>query len=166
MRRVSISAKTARALLCVAKDSAFTSDNMRAINELERALTPKRSVIASKKRRETKKATKREEASAIREAVFARANGWCECGCAGVAFSDFDPGELDHFWGRGKERQTVENCWALVRMHHCSKTDGFPGRADWLKAFAGHCAKHGYYKDMAKARNQLAALEMSRGVAR
>ena len=168
MSRVSISRKTAQFLAkLVAEKDGYGNwgGAQRAVDELRAALKPKRSVAPARKRKAAKAKTRKEETSEIREAVFARAGGHCECGCGGqdgpgmpLTFAN-QPGELDHFWGRGKAQQTVENCWALSRLHHRAKTLGIPDRAGWISAFIRHCEKHGYSGEAGRAKAELYFVE-------
>lgn len=76
----------------------------------------------------------------VRAAVITRANGKCEhCG---------KPlngrGELDHFFGRAKAPETLENCWFLALDCGRAKTDNRPDAASWLLAFMRHALHYGY----------------------
>jgi hypothetical protein len=75
----------------------------------------------------------------VRADVFERAAGKCEAGSC-----DRTPEELDHFFGRAKADETVENCWAICREHHREKTDNFPSRAYWLARFGLHSKRCGH----------------------
>lgn len=159
MRSVRLSHKIAKALVAMAKTSPSRIYFEREVAEAERALKP-RPVSSYRVRKEKKRGTKRQETARIREAVMRRADGKCECGCGGDTMG-LGPLELDHFWGRGKEPQTVENCWALSRWHHRLKTENkYPGREGWLRAFAAHCDRHGYAAEAAKARARLESLNL------
>ncbi len=157
-RSIRISERTGRAILDLIGLLDPRRVNQAAASELRSALVPRRSVAAAAKVRGQKKRAKKSQTSDIRAAVFERAGGKCECGCGGVAFTPYDLGELDHFWGRSKERQSVENCWALCRLHHQAKTRGYPGRTDWLCAFITHAKRHGYHEQVEKAQDQLDSL--------
>lgn len=90
----------------------------------------------------------------IREAVFARAGHCCEeSECASF------PSAMDHFWGRGKEAQTIENCWALCPRHDREKTENRPSAAYWVYLFIAHCEKHGYVAEAEKAAAKLEVLK-------
>ena len=149
--RITIDARTAKDVLSMLPSGGpyigSDEDVVRAIRaELERALS-KRPPRRSKKTAKERKAT-----SSIRTEVFKRAGGCCECGC-GRSFSDFDPGQLDHFLGRGKAPQSVENCWALMKACHLSKTRNSPTAAYWLRIFVNHQQRYGY--DSRRAQNRL-----------
>lgn len=87
----------------------------------------------------------------LRDAVYARARGRCECGCNARLdvsatrnlFSERSR-ELDHFFGRSKVGATVETCWVLSRRCHRAKTENKPSRSVWLSRFITHCQLHGY----------------------
>ena len=108
----------------------------------------------------------------MREAVYARANGRCECGCnrrLNVSadrnlFSDLSR-ELDHFFGKGKAPATVETCWVLSRACHRAKTENKPGAQTWLLRFIVHCQLHGYATAAHQARMKLEWILAKRGVA-
>ena len=82
------------------------------------------------------------ETKRIRAEVFARAKGCCEA-CAKWTGEDF---RLDHFFGRAKMKQSVENCWALCIGCDTSKTLNEPNAAHWFLRFILHCGRHGYSK--------------------
>jgi hypothetical protein len=170
MRSVRISLKTARRLMeLINRDSVPAGSSFEAINGLRRAMEPKRSIKASRVRKTAKRATKKEETAAVRDLVMERADGFCEA-CEINFDPDLRPGELDHFWGRGKEKQTAENCWALCRGCHRAKTDNVPSRSYWLAQFGNHCAVKGYDRQCARANREIeaafdiaAAASLSRG---
>ena len=86
-------------------------------------------------------------------AVMVRAGGRCEC-C--WRFEDL---QLDHFFGRAKAAESVENCWALCARCHQRKTDNHP-RADlWLSAFIAHCIRNNYAEAQALAETKRATLD-------
>lgn len=89
----------------------------------------------------------------IREAVFARARLGCE-GCS-LGF----PSAMDHFFGRGKEPQSVANCWALCEACDREKTENLPSASSWLARFIAHCEKHGYVAEAEKAAAKLEVLK-------
>lgn len=88
----------------------------------------------------------------IREAVFERADGICE-GC-----HDENAHAMDHHFGRGKEPQSVANCWALCAECDFRKTNNTPSAAWWLETFIAHCEKHGYVAEAEKAAAKLEVL--------
>jgi hypothetical protein len=88
----------------------------------------------------------------IRAAVEERASGVCEA-CGRIVGIHFCPWTMDHWLngsGRRRQKQAVENCWAL-----CGRP-GFPGSCHdarqtytpsvdfWNAKFAAHAAKYGY----------------------
>lgn len=78
----------------------------------------------------------------IREAVFARAGLLCE-----VAMCASPPDQMDHWEGgsgRRRQKQSVQNCWALCNYHHNARTANYPDTATWNAVFRAHCEKHGY----------------------
>lgn len=153
MRSVRISLKTARYLVGVLGLSNHSGDQS-AVRELRRAMEPKRSVKLAKVRKTAKRATKKEETAAIREAVMARADGRCEdCGSSGC------PLELDHAFGRGHVQQTERNCWALCGPCHREKTNNRPNAAYWLKRFTLHAQKHNLTREQQMALRRLAFVE-------
>lgn len=90
----------------------------------------------------------------VRAAVFARAEGVCECGCGkSLDNAPEATGELDHFFGRDSE--TVETCWALRRDHHREKTDGFPSAGYWCLLFLAHCRRHRLFDAAEQAQKKL-----------
>lgn len=160
-RSVRISWKTAQALLALPTTDGLTDPiERRALAELRAAMAPKCSVKFAVKRKAAKRKTKKQETAEIREAVFVRAEGRCECRCGRVF--GLDPGEMDHFFPKGRTPQTVRTCWALASSCHRAKTKNFPDAGTWLRLFSAHCASHGYAAEMLKAQNRLEALELSR----
>lgn len=92
----------------------------------------------------------------IREAVFARAGDSCEaCG----AWVTEETGHLDHFFSRGKEPQTVANCWFLCRECDAQKTASNPSAAWWLRTFSMHCDFHDLPAEAEKAAAKLEVLK-------
>jgi 5-methylcytosine-specific restriction endonuclease McrA len=98
--------------------------------------------------RKPSKEEKRDETAAIRRACLQRADGLCECGCGHPlqepSESDHweaETPELDHFFGRGKVKQSVETCWILRADCHQEKTNNRPDAATWLRKFIAHCDK-------------------------
>lgn len=64
-----------------------------------------------------------------------RCRGRCECQC-GVAVP---PGEVDHFFSRGRSDESEQTCWVLSVRCHYAKTNGSPSSAEWFKRFIRHC---------------------------
>lgn len=129
--------------------------------ELFEALAPRRKSAAVRKT-EAKRRAKRTETSAIYDAADDRAAGRCEA--CGLLFETSDGPELDHFRGRGKAQQTIENCWLLHRTCHHQRTNNSPSAAYWLERFIIHADKHGYAAEAARARVRLATVR-TRGAA-
>lgn len=98
---------------------------------------------ASRKRK--KRASRKELVAAVRPVVEARANGYCECGCA-LRFEDTPQGRptWDEFYGRDPENITPEKTWLLRWDHHVCKTENWPTRESWDLWFKKHCARYGY----------------------
>jgi 5-methylcytosine-specific restriction endonuclease McrA len=112
----------------------------RMLEELDSALKVKKSVRASRVRRETKKKTRKEKWAEIREAVLRRSHGLCECGCG----DEYERLEVDHFFGgngRRKALESVETCWALSPNRHWQKTQNLDPETD-LREFIAHCNDH------------------------
>lgn len=163
MRSVTLSAKSARFVLDFIESKPVLIEGLPAslrqhftdLTAALRASLAQKPKTSARKKTERKRRTKKEETAAIREAVFARAGGRCEA-CS-LPFGDLDPGELDHFFGRGKEPQSVENCWALCHTCHRLKTDNRPDAAHWIEVFLALVAEaYGYREATTKARNRLA----------
>ena len=77
----------------------------------------------------------------LRASVFERADGECEaCG----KFVSPETGHLDHFFGRAKAEETLENCWALCVPCDDAKTRNSPTASVWLSVFATHARRYGY----------------------
>lgn len=93
---------------------------------------------------------------AIREAVFERANGDCECGCGDGVTPEF--GRCDHFFGRAKVVEAIDNCWALTVKCDEAKTANRPSARYWLEKFIVHARKHGYDMEAVRAENKVAVL--------
>lgn len=164
MSAVRISRKALHELMAAAELGAGIIDGyrQRAINEARAALAPKKSKparLATKAAKKAKRASKKEETAAIRAEVLKRSNGYCECGCGTVLGANLDFGEMDHFWGRGKAPQSVQNCWMLARGCHRWKTDNRPSAVAWLKAFLRHCHSHGYATEAYKAAVRLDSID-------
>lgn len=87
--------------------------------------------------------------------VDARSQGRCE-ETNGVTECCNDATEHDHFWGRGKEKETTETVWHLCKFHHDSKTAWDPGRAEWIRRFKLHAARHRYREQEAKCDREIA----------
>jgi 5-methylcytosine-specific restriction endonuclease McrA len=85
---------------------------------------------SQRKQKQNTKAEKNAETAEIRRLVFDR-DARCRM-CEGTGLT------LDHFWGRGKVLQAVENCWALCHRCHRDKTNGFPDRVFWLRLYRDH----------------------------
>jgi hypothetical protein len=92
----------------------------------------------------------------VRAAVFARADGACEaCG----KFVSPETGHLDHFFGRAKAVESLENCWALCVPCDDAKTRNAPTAAIWLAAFINHADRYGYTAAIERAFAKLQVLQ-------
>ncbi len=158
--RVSISRKTAEALLSLAADhencpTSGASLSIASLEEMRRALAPKKVKpwATSKKIKAAKKKTKRANSAGIRAVAAMRSGGRCE-NCQSE-FSDFNPGEWDHFFGRGKAGESPETTWVLCRTCHRSKTNNFPSAAAWLRSFMIHADRLGHADAYAKTKSRL-----------
>lgn len=94
--------------------------------------------------------------SEIRSAAFARSRNFCECGCR--RYITEESGRLDHFFGRAKAAQSIENCWALHLLCDVQKTHNQPKASLWLEKFIAHCQRYGYAKEEERALAKLQAL--------
>lgn len=99
-----------------------------------------------------------------REVCLTRSAGNCECGCGyalteGGGLQNGTP-ELDHFFGRGKVKQSVETCWILRADCHREKTNNRPDAATWLRKFIEHL--HGIPLEKGRGGVYGAALAMAR----
>lgn len=123
MRRISISLKTARAIVR-ALDEAGEFLAATVAEELRAAMKPKPAVKSAERRRSAKRATKKEETADIRAAVMERAGGACEI--CGAHETNLSPLELHHALGRVRARQAAENCLASCRSCHRNITENRP----------------------------------------
>lgn len=168
MSRISLSKKDAQTIAqawdLLPSDYVTRSQFGLAFERLRMALKPRNRPMpleAKKKAAERRQAHK-DETSAIYEAVRNRAGSLCECGC-GTPFQEEGPDapQMDHFWGRGRAPQTVQNCWMLTVRHHTRKGASDPSREHWLKAFLNHCSWWKYHNEVAKAARKLESLALS-----
>lgn len=160
--KIAISEKTARTLLEIAPDDTATLpwDWVKAITDLRRALEPRKKssqVRATEKKRRKKSELNRE----VWRQASERLVGW-NCEACETPFSDADPPEQDHFFGRGKAPTTIQSTWLIHRSCHRRKTNSEPTSAFWLDLFYRHAAKHGYHAEAAKAQARLDSLRLSR----
>lgn len=158
MRAIKISAKHAKAITAELEARFLTPPAIAALDEIRRQLKP-HPMSSARKAKATKRASKKEETARIREFVEGRACNSCECGCGRTLFGR--GGEMDHFWGRGKEPQSAKNCWFLAPECHRAKTANLPDAETWLRAFFNHAHRHEYWSDAAKARARLEAIQLS-----
>lgn len=91
----------------------------------------------------------------VRQAVLTRARGFCECQCG----TRVPPGEVDHFMGRAKAKESIENCWVLTVACHLRKTRNEPSAAEWLRKFIAHTERHGYTEARLAAQHKLLWVE-------
>jgi 5-methylcytosine-specific restriction endonuclease McrA len=131
----------------------------RALEQLHRATYPKDSWRPQtiKKAKVAKRQAKNDETALIRREVDRRAAGRCEC-CQ-VRLADWDPGEMDHFWGKKNAPQSVRNCWLLSRTCHRLKGATDPDRIHWLLKFGTHADRYGFRSEVAKVEAEIAAVE-------
>lgn len=87
----------------------------------------------------------------VHRQVLIRCRGLCECGCG----RKLPPGELDHFFGRAKAEETVENVWALSVQCHFEKTRNHPTASTWFLRFIKHCGKYSYAEAALRAEARL-----------
>lgn len=106
-----------------------------------RALAP-RPKKPSVKAREGKRRGGNTETRAIYGVVAKRANGRCE-NC-GDPFRPGNPPELDHMLGRGRARQSAENCWLIHLTCHRAKHAGMPSPSWWFARMARHARERGH----------------------
>lgn len=92
----------------------------------------------------------------VRQAVFVRSEGKCECGCG--RFVDYESGHADHFFGRAKAEEKLETVWFLDPLCDASKTTNLPNATHWLVTFALHCLRHNYSEEAKRALLKIAAL--------
>lgn len=130
MRAIKISLRTAQlihSVLRLSEGQAIQS----AAAELAAAMKPKpvkKFVRAAKARKATKKATKKTETAAIREALFERSRGHCEmCGDEGS--------DMHHALSR-RVPQDISNVLFLCRQCHRDITNNRPSAVDALQAQA------------------------------
>lgn len=133
-----------------------------AIRGIEQALASlKRKSEKKRPRREAKKQKRlsaKERRADVREQVMARAGDKCECGC-GQPFTELEPAEMDHFFGRSQEHERT--CWALRRDCHRAKTLNVPNHVWWLERFHAHARGYGYWGAAELARARLDALALT-----
>jgi hypothetical protein len=158
MRTIRIPEDVAR-LAMRACESKFGSQYHAAAAKLEKALAPKRSVVAHRKEKAKKTRAKRSETRSIRALVVERAGTTCECGC-GMGFTMTTPGELDHQFGRVRAKQSVENTWLLRHDCHAARTRNSPSAAWWLQKLLKHAEKYGYHEEFRMAARRLRSLEI------
>ena len=125
----------------------------------EQASKRRRRVLAKSRDRRVievlETAKERAHRAAVYSAVDHRSQGMCELG-DGLLNCHNEATEHDHFWGRGKAKETPENVWHLCRAHHQHKTDNQPSRKEWLILFRFHCMFKGFRSELAKVDRALA----------
>jgi hypothetical protein len=155
-----------QALAFQGKSVLFGFEALTALRDIEHSLAPRKPKPLRTERlkeKRAKKASKREETSAIYREVEKRAGGSCEA--CGVSFNPTDPPELDHALGRGKKRQSVRNCWLIHRGCHRSRHAGKPSREWWLERWSDHCAKHGFLPESLDALAEIHSEKLVRAAA-
>ncbi len=163
--RVSVSLKSAKALESVVtthQHARFLGSELTiALGQLRQAIShatrerpalKKAAAKRSKKKREKSKDTK-----SIRALVMERARGRCECCLMDIGE---DRLQLDHMFGRVRQKQSVSNCWALADLHHMGKTNNVPTAETWLTKFLGHALRHGYAAEAREVRKRLESLSL------
>lgn len=161
MRAIKLSEKHARTLVRAIEHGDIAVNTGGAFDALKAALQPhpKSSQV---KKREARNRAKAAQTRDIYAEVEKRAGERCEA--CGILFAAFGRGpELDHAAGRGKAKQSVENCWLICRRCHYERTNSIPSQAYWLNAFIRHATKHGYKAEATRADNRLYAIETTRG---
>lgn len=165
--RVSISLKAAQRLVsehlqggCCKACDAPVAELRAAIAKATRASATRRKL---KQPKAEKRATKRDETSALRVMALARAGNRCEASdCRaepGTAPALYRPLEMDHFFGRGHVAQELATVWILCARCHRAKTDNNPTSQPWLLEFIRHCTAHGYSAEAHRAHQRLAWVE-------
>lgn len=130
------------------------------VEELRAALhapKAKKSLRPSKKTKAAKQSTKQ-----IREECGLRSKGRCEA--CGVTLGAVSGAEMDHFFGHGKVKESVETCWVLCRQCHLQKTNNDPSAERWLWSFISHCILHGYQVAEEQARKRLQFVTTRKGL--
>lgn len=157
MKSVRISVRAARELLAMSEGRGSAPHGA---YELSKALEVKPTDRAARKARTAKRLSHNEETAVIRAAVIARAKGRCECGCGRHILTG--TGQMDHYAGRVRQRQSIEWCWWLSRECHRAKTDNKPDAMTWHFAFLKHARAHRYTAPAAYALNHIEAEELLR----
>ena len=147
-------------LVCVheGEGTVQASTVYEAMEAIDRALTPKRSLAPAAKRRASKAELRAEKISAIRHKVEARSQGRCENSNCAAEFSDAHPGEMDHAFGGSGRRRAMESeltCWMLCHACHRDKTNNLPDAAHWWGRFAKHCHDYCYTMTALEAEKHL-----------
>lgn len=162
MSTVRISRKTAQWFYDTVLKGWSAAPQHREMREMGAALAtkkPKPMRVARLKAKAAKRESKKEETARIRAVCVDRSGGCCEACSRCFPEAKYEL-QMDHFWGRGKVRQAVDNCWMLCGECHHKKTLNYPSRERWLNHFKDHCNNHGYLTNSAKARLLLESLEM------
>lgn len=121
--------------------AAFIRDNVRR----SKMKPEKRARLAAKA---TRRESKKEETARIRAEVFARAENRCEAWRPDPAMPgawercDKTATIWDHWMGgtgRRRQKQSVENTWALCPFCNHDRTDKIPSIGFWNASFGLHC---------------------------
>ena len=150
---VKISRRTAEALLGIADEYTHFR---REWEELGRALLPSKPRKPDT-RKAAKRATKKEQTSAIRAEVFKRAENVCEL-CRDDTAMD-----LHHAFGRVRVKQSVSNTIALCRPCHWALTENRPNAAYWWERVRAHFIRHGFWGEAQLAGKKLDLAESKSG---
>lgn len=125
----------------------------RALNE---SLGGQRKTSSLKRKSAARKRTKAAQTRGLREQLLLRARE-CEAMCGRALPGKFDPGSMDHFFGKAKVPQALSNVWLLCIHCNRAKTDNVPTSDHWLRLFIQHCNRHGYAAEADRARARLEA---------
>lgn len=158
MKTIRLSRKVAAALLvhCI-DEREERGPHAWAISALREALkaSPKKDLV-----KHLPKPVEGDVTEKVRAEVLARSRGCCEA-CA-EPFTELQPFEMDHFFGRAKAAQKASNCWGLCRICHREKTHNRPNAAHWLSLFVRHCERHGYRAEKRRAQDRLYVVSTTR----
>lgn len=158
---VRISRKAAQRILTeLEKAATLAWIYVRDVEELRAALRPSPKLRASKRakvaRKTANRKTKAEQTKEIREAIWVRSGGSCEAACG--FWVTWNAGVMDHWHGRGKEKQSVENCWFICNGCDHAKTHNRPSAAAWLEKWRAHCIRNDLRSEAIRAGREIDSL--------
>ena len=136
----------------------WAPDVRKLVAEIDHALAPSEAKRKARKRRLQAKSERREEVSAVREAVMLRAGGRCEnCGSTPAT-----PLQLAHIHGGAYRRaeESVLGCVAMCWVCHKNQTNNEPSAAYWLKRFIEIAQRNGASLVVKRLEGRLGALEL------